>query len=97
LTRQCLLVKAWGYREFQGVSMSAVPTTHSTKDAQDEQATVEQILARVRARFPDVPGEEVDRVVRARYADFHEARIRDFVPIFVEREARAALAGSLQH
>ncbi len=50
---------------------------------------VEEALA---ARFPGVPRAAVTQHVNEAHARFARARIRDFVPVFVEREVRRQLA-----
>ncbi len=52
------------------------------------------VAARLRRRYPDVPGEEIDRVLSEAHRAYDGRPIRHFVPIFVEREATDALARS---
>lgn len=51
-----------------------------------------QVVDRLHQGFPGVPGETVLDVVGAVRGHFVGAPIRDFVPLFVERQARATLA-----
>jgi hypothetical protein len=56
----------------------------------DEHQAIEQVRSRLIERFSDVPPEAVRRMVQ----DVHSGlggRVRDYVPILVEREARARL------
>ena len=57
-----------------------------------EQTIIEQLVDRLAQKFPAVPGEKVAEVVTARYARFNGRPIRDYIPLFVERGARADLA-----
>jgi len=41
--------------------------------------------------YPTLPGDTVVEVVNDMRAAFNGSRIRDYVPLFVERRARAAL------
>ncbi len=50
---------------------------------------IEEALA---ARFPGVPRAALAQHVNQAHARFARARIRDFVPVFVEREVRRVLA-----
>ena len=57
----------------------------------DEHQAIEQVCARLSARFPTVPAETVRRVV----SETHQALdgpVRDYVPVLVERGARERLA-----
>jgi hypothetical protein len=52
-------------------------------------AAVEQRLS---SMYADFPAHEVSSAVRDAHARFEHSRIRDFVPLLVERQARAELA-----
>ena len=57
----------------------------------DEHRALEHVRSRLSARFPDVPPE----TVRLTVAEIHQrfdGRVRDYVPILVEREATSRLA-----
>jgi hypothetical protein len=56
----------------------------------DEHQAIEQVLSRLIERFSDVPPEAVRRMVQDVHSGF-DGRVRDYVPILVEREARARL------
>jgi hypothetical protein len=58
----------------------------------DEQQIVDEIADRLAGAYSMVSPEAVQQVVRDKYAQFDGRPIRDFVPLFVERHARAALA-----
>lgn len=53
---------------------------------------VEQVVDRLQARFSHFPSQRVAEVVGEIYADFDDAKIRDFVPILLERSAADRLA-----
>lgn len=57
-----------------------------------EQQIIDQIADRLSGRYPSVPVDAVARVVHAHYARFDGRPVRDFIPLFVERHARAELA-----
>jgi hypothetical protein len=57
----------------------------------DEQKLLEEIADRLTRRHVDVSPEVVKSVVGSAYADFDAVRIRDFVPVLVERRAAATL------
>jgi hypothetical protein len=57
-----------------------------------EEQAIELLTQRLHERFPAVPEAKVAATVHEHYHHFDDSRIRDYVPIFVERQARAALA-----
>jgi hypothetical protein len=57
----------------------------------DEHRELEQVRSRLIERFPQVPAETVQLTVHDVHSKF-DGRIRDYVPILVEREARNRLA-----
>jgi len=52
-----------------------------------------EVVERLVDRFPDLPEDRI-RVVASSHQEFEGMRIRDFVPILVERHARAQLKGN---
>jgi hypothetical protein len=67
--------------------MSTVTTTPR------EDAAIMLVAQRLHERFPGVPEAKVAATVQQHYHRFDDSRIRDYVPIFVERGAREELAG----
>lgn len=53
---------------------------------------VEEVERRLATSYTDVPAERISAIVQGAYAQFEQSRIRDFVPLFVERRARTELA-----
>jgi hypothetical protein len=60
-----------------------------------EADVLSHIKARLRAEFPEVDEQQIDRAVISTYEGFNDSPIRDFVPILVERSARDSLKGSV--
>jgi len=56
----------------------------------DEHRALEHICERLVERFPEVSAATVRHTVREIHARF-DGRVRDYVPVLVEREARARL------
>jgi len=52
-----------------------------------ENASIDQVKRRIRARFGTVPAGDIDAAVDAALAHFDHCRIRDFIPLLVERRA----------
>jgi hypothetical protein len=57
----------------------------------EESRAIEALSKRLVTRFPHVSEETVNGVVAAAHQRFHNARIRDFVPLLVEHAAVNAL------
>ena len=57
-----------------------------------ERTVIDQVVDRLAQTYPGVPGDRVAEVVNTCYAQFDGRPIRNYVPLFVEREARTRLA-----
>lgn len=60
--------------------------------APDEAAQIAEVIQRIRDANPEISAADVERAVRVIHAGFDGARVRDFVPLLVERKARTVLA-----
>jgi hypothetical protein len=60
--------------------------------ALSEQMLVSDIVVRLTRSYPTVPAATIAEVVRDLHLRFDGARVREFIPLFVERHARTALA-----
>ncbi len=58
----------------------------------DEQAQLGEVERRLALGYPTLPPATITEVVQELHARFNGARIREFVPLFVERRAHTALA-----
>jgi hypothetical protein len=58
----------------------------------NEQQIIEHMTARLSAKYPTVPTEEVSRLIQEEYERFDGRPLREYVPLFVERHAGAELA-----
>ena len=60
--------------------------------AQKDEAThIAEIVARLAVKHPDASTTDIARIVLNLFAGYDNAKIRDFVPLLVEREARDVL------
>jgi len=57
----------------------------------NEWSAIEQLVDRLRNNYPHVPADTVATVVHHTHAKFDGRPVRDFVPLFVERGAKAEL------
>lgn len=58
----------------------------------NEQTVIEQLTERLSGMYPNLGADKVTAVVQQNHAQFSDSRIRDYVPLFVERRARRTLA-----
>jgi hypothetical protein len=58
----------------------------------DEAAQIDEVIVRVAATYPDISTADVTRFVQTMHTGFDDAKVREFVPLLVERKARAVLA-----
>jgi hypothetical protein len=58
----------------------------------DEATQIGEVIARVAANYPECSTNDIAIVVQTLHAGFDDAKIREFVPLLVEREARDVLA-----
>ena len=57
----------------------------------DEHAQLAELIERLTATYPTLSEATIAEVVHDLHARFNGARLRDFVPLFVERNAHRAL------
>jgi hypothetical protein len=59
-----------------------------------ERASVDEVQTRLTSKYPYFSPDEIAATVARVYARFDRSRIRDYVPLLVERRARAELASA---
>jgi hypothetical protein len=57
-----------------------------------ETMLIEQVVQRLMTQYADLPPDHVAGAVRSAHARFEQSPIREFVPLLVERSARAELS-----
>ncbi|MFC0451233.1 three-helix bundle dimerization domain-containing protein [Rhodococcus jostii] len=61
----------------------------------EEARQISQVTTRLITKFPAVPQEAVEAAVHDAVVQFEGGRIRDFVPLLIERTATANLVSSI--
>ena len=56
-----------------------------------EQTIIDQVVDRLTSRYPTIEADTVSSVVRDVHARYNGRPLRDYVPLFVERNATAEL------
>lgn len=62
-----------------------------THEIADEDRAIEDVIGRLKERYPATAPMDIVSAVMAARDRFTDARVRDFVPVLIEREARAQL------
>ncbi|MGX7678505.1 three-helix bundle dimerization domain-containing protein [Jatrophihabitans sp. DSM 45814] len=68
---------------------------HSTATAEIEGRAIEKLIERLRHDFPMIPLVNVVLAIEVEYQRYDECRIREFIPILVERSVREELTREL--
>lgn len=55
------------------------------------EATITEITERLGVRFPGIPSGTIHQVVAEAYSELEDARVRDFVEVLVEKQAKKRL------
>jgi hypothetical protein len=55
---------------------------------------MKRVAEQLVSEFPDVPREDIINAVHRKHHEYEDSRIRDFVPILVERSVREALTNT---
>jgi hypothetical protein len=58
----------------------------------NEQTAIDRLAEQLTGQYPNLGADEVAAVVHESHERFTDSRIRDYVPLFVERRARQTLA-----
>ncbi|WP_221041764.1 three-helix bundle dimerization domain-containing protein [Mycobacterium senriense] len=61
---------------------------------QEERAQIDAVERRLVQKYAELPHDHVAAVVQHVYAGFNKSKLRDYVPLLVERRAREELARS---
>lgn len=59
--------------------------TRTTSNFDSERRAIDQLVARLARRYPELPLDEVRTITQDEYERFAGCRIRAFIPILVER------------
>jgi hypothetical protein len=62
-----------------------------THEPPSREATIAEIVERLSERFPEMAASTVREVVAETYDEFEDARVRDFVEVLVEKQAKKRL------
>lgn len=65
--------------------------------AAHEAREIDEVIERLHDQFPGIDRERIREVVTDAHHQFEGRPIRDYVPVFVERTARAMLQSSPPH
>jgi hypothetical protein len=60
-------------------------------DRSEENRAIDEVIDRLAEQFPQLPADDVATAVNQTRPEFAHAPIRDFIPLFIERDAKARL------
>lgn len=78
---------------FDGSSIAVEEMTVPDDKTIDEDKAIGEILERLQERFPAKTRDAVAAAVDQARKSFDDAKVRDFVPVLIEKEAKAILKG----
>ncbi len=56
-----------------------------------EREAIDDVVARLQKKYPKSSKSDVSKVVEAQYAKLGSAKLRDYIPVLVEHEAKQVL------
>ena len=65
---------------------------NGTETASSEQQIIDELASRLMGAYTQVEPAKILSIVNREYARFSGSPIRDFIPLFVERNAKTALS-----
>lgn len=68
-------------------------TQRVAKETSDED-TIQQVIERLQAKFPDTPRPEIEQATRAEFESFAGRPVKDYLAILVERSTKKRLKKS---
>ena len=69
-----------------GIAATPGPVLTPCMDDVDETRSMDELVRRLSDRFPDASSEDLHSRVRKIHEEYAGSRVRDFVPVLVERE-----------
>lgn len=67
-----------------------------THEPPSREATITEIADRLGAQYPTIEASTVREIVTQSYDEFEDARVRDFVEVLVEKQAKKRLKQMLK-
>lgn len=56
-----------------------------------EREAIDDVIKRLKKKYPDVGGKHIEAVVEENYATFKQAKLRDYIAVLVEHGAKARI------
>lgn len=60
-------------------------------EKKSEREAIDDVVKRLKKKYPDVSGKHVEGVVEENYARFKNAKLRDYIAVLVEHGAKAEI------
>jgi hypothetical protein len=56
-----------------------------------EREAIDDVIRRLKKKYPDVGGKHIENVVEENYATFKQAKLRDYIAVLVEHGSKATI------
>jgi predicted transcriptional regulator len=66
------------------------------KKKKTEREAIDDVVKRLKKKYPDVGGKHIERVVEDHYQTFQNAKLRDYIAVLVEHGAKAVIVKEKQ-
>ncbi|SDZ45274.1 three-helix bundle dimerization domain-containing protein [Herbiconiux ginsengi] len=60
-------------------------------EKKSEREAIDDVARRLKKKYPEVPGQDIEQLVESNYSEFKHARLRDYIAVLVEHGAKAAI------
>jgi chromosome segregation and condensation protein ScpB len=56
-----------------------------------EREAIDDVIRRLKKKYPDVSGKDLEQIVESNYSAFKHAKLRDYIAVLVEHGAKAEI------
>ncbi len=60
-------------------------------DKKSERESIDDVIKRLKKKYPDVSGKHIENIVEENYAGFKQAKLRDYIAVLVEHGSKATI------
>ncbi len=60
-------------------------------DKKTERESIDDVVKRLKKKYPDVGGKHIEEIVEANYATFKQAKLRDYIAVLVEHGSKVTI------
>jgi chromosome segregation and condensation protein ScpB len=60
-------------------------------EKKSEREAIDDVIRRLKKKYPDVSGKELEAIVERNYSAFKNAKLRDYIAVLVEHGAKSEI------